>query len=155
MTEEFEPTSEPTPPAKQPRTPRGTLSLALMAYIVGNTVYGLPMVLAPGLLWGTIGGADGDARTALESNRWVGALLLVLAFGALLVLRQPSGQRTFVTTLAMGDAAMSALLVLEVLGGGFDDVLDIWFVWLTAVGLALISAALWWGRLKARHVLAN
>ena len=129
--------------------------MALIAYIVGNTAYGLPMLLAPGLIWGTIGGAEDEARTALESNRWVGALLLVLAFGALLVLRQPTGQRTFVTTLAMGDAAMAALLILGALGSDFSDVLDAWFVWVTAIGLALISAALWWGRLKARHVLAT
>lgn len=128
--------------------------MALLAYIVGNTVYGLPMVLVPGVLWGTIGGADGDAQVALESNRWVGALLLALAFGALLVLRQPAGQRTFVTTLAMGDAAMAAVIVLGALGGDFSDVLDDWFVWATAVGLGAISGGLWWGRLKGRHILA-
>ena len=111
------------------------------------------MVLAPGFIWGTVGGAENAARDALESNRWVGGLLLVLAFGALLVLRQPRGQRTFVTTLALGDAVMAALLIGGVLGDEFSDVVDAWFVWLTAIGLAVISAGLWWARLKARAVL--
>ena len=142
------------PVEKEPRTPRATLNLSLLAYIAGNAVYGLPMVLAPGLIWGTVGGADGDAATALESTRWVGALLLALAFGALLVLRKPAGQRSFVMTLALGDAAMAALLILGVLGDDFDGVVDAWFVWATAIGLAVISAGLWWSRLKARALLA-
>ncbi len=50
---------------------------------------------------------------------------------------------------------MAALLILGVLGGDFDDVVDAWFVWASAVGLAAISAGLWWGRLKARSVLAT
>ena len=141
-------------PEKEPRTPRATLNLALLAYIAGNTVYGLPMVLVPGLIWGTIAGAEGDVAEALESNRWVGGLLLALAFGALLILRKPAGQRSFVMTLALGDAAMAALLVLGALGNDFDGVVDAWFVWASAVGLALISAGLWWSRLKARALLA-
>ena len=154
MTQEFDETPETKPP-KEPRSPRATLSLALLAYIAGNTVYGLPMILVPGVIWDTIGGAEGDAQAALESNRWVGGLLLALAFGALLVLRNPRGQRTFVTTLALGDAAMATLLVLGVISGEFDEVVDAWFVWVTAVGLGAISAGLWWGRLKARSVLAT
>lgn len=153
MTEPMEPEIEETV-EKEPRTPRATLNLSLLAYIVGNSVYGLPMILAPGLIWDTIGGADGDAATALESTRWVGALLLALAFGALLVLRKPAGQRSFVMTLALGDAAMAALLVLGALGDDFDGVLDAWFVWVTAIGLAVISAGLWWSRFKARALLA-
>jgi hypothetical protein len=148
-------TTPPEPaPAKEPRPPGSTLAIALLAYTAGNTLYGLPMLLAPGLIWGTIAGAEGDARTALESTRWVGALLLALAFGALLLLiRKPTGQRTFVTTLALGDAAMAAALVLGIASGDFDGIVDAWFVWATALGLAAISGYLWWARFKARSLL--
>ncbi len=152
-----EPTPEsatPAPTPKEPRSPRHTLNIALLAVVALDVGYGLPMLLWPNLLWGTIGGADGRHLEALETNRWAGGLLIGLGIGALFVIAKPRGQRTIVTMFAIQSAIVAAALVLSAVNGEFSDVLDAWFYWLAAVVTAATSLYLWYARLKARAVLA-
>ncbi len=148
------PSSAPTPAPKTPRSPRHTLNLALLVLVGLDLGYGLPMLLWPGLLWGTIGGADGLHLEALKTNRWAGALLVGLAIGALFVMARPAGQRTIVTMFAIQSAIAATALVLSAVNGELSGVLDAWFYWLAAVATAATSLYLWYARLKARSVLA-
>ncbi len=142
-------------PRRAPRTPRGTLNAALVAYMAINLAYGVPMLLFPNFLWGTIGGAEGQALEALESTRWAGAILVAFAAGVFLLLAVPRGQRTFVTTLALHYSLAAAALLFSTLTGEFDDIVGLraWFPWLATVVVALAALYIWYARFKARDLL--
>lgn len=151
--EPAQPAPQPTP-ARTPRTPRGTLNLALIAYIAVNLAYGIPLLLAPDFLWGTIAGAAPAAETALATTRWAGGILIAWAAGAFLLMAVPRGQRTFVTTLALQYSLAAGAIVLSILFGEFEDAgFRDWFPWLSAVLVALVALYLWFARLKARDML--
>ena len=152
--EKVAPSTAPVP--KEPRTPRAVLNTGLMVYIAVNLAYGLPMLLWPKLLWETIGGADTDAAgAALLTTRWAGGVLVGLAMGAIFVLMRPTGQRTFVTTIAIHTALAAAAILVSAANGEWDDAgVEEWFYWLSGIVVASESAYLWYARFKARAVLA-
>ncbi len=136
------------------RTPRGTLNMALGMYIVVNLAYGIPLLLAPDLLWGTVAGADEAAKVALRTTRWGGAILVAWAVGAFLLMAVPRGQRTFFTTLALQYSLAAAAIVFSILTGEWDDAgVAAWFPWLSAVVIAAGALYLWLARLRARDLL--
>ncbi len=148
--------SQPDAPAPQrtPRSPRGTLNLALITYIAVNLAYGIPLLLAPDFLWGTIAGADASAEAALATTRWAGGVFVAWAVGAFLLMAVPRGQRTFLTTLALQYSLAAAAIVLSILFGEFDDAgIRPWFPWVSAVIVGLAGLYLWLARLKARDLL--
>ncbi len=152
----FQAESQPEPRAKRkPRTPRGTLNLALFAYMAVNLAYGIPMLVFPAFLWGTIAGAEGQALAALETTRWGGGILVALAIGAFLLLAVPRGQRTFVTTLALHYSLAAGGILLSILAGEFDEVdgLRDWFPWVSLLVVAAVALYLWLARFKARDLL--
>lgn len=145
------------PQAEAPKTPRSERSVvrtALAIYIAVNVAYGLPMLLWPDLLWGTVAGADGLRLEALLTTRWAGGVLLGLAFGALLAFTRPAGQ----WTLMMGIAAQTSLAAvgiwLSLLAGEWTPGVDLWFVWIAAMVVPAESLYLWYARFKGRELLA-
>ncbi len=136
----------------EPKDPRSALNSVLLLSIIVAMGYGLPMALLPDLLWDTIGGVDEAAADLLASQRWAGAVLLSVAFGTLLVLRKPRGQRTFVTFLAVEHAAAAAALLYTATSDEFPG--HDWFVWGAVAVVTVTSALLWWVRVLARKVIA-
>ena len=130
------------------------LRIALIAYIAEHALYGIPMLVWPGLLWETIAGAEGDALKGLESNRWAGALLVAWGFGAILVLLRPRGQRTFLTTIAIQTSLASGALFYSSVTGEFD-VVDAWFRWASVLAIGALALYLWGARWRARDILAR
>jgi hypothetical protein len=140
--------------ARAPRSPGSTLNTALLASAVVALVYGVPILLIPTVFWGDIGGAEGARLEALESMRWAGGLLGGLGLAAIFAIRDPRGQRTFVTGLSFAAAAAAAGLWLSVLNGEFGDAgLAAWFSWLATLLATVVAAYLWWARFKARDLL--
>lgn len=152
MSDDFRP--EPAAEARKPRTPRGTLNLALIAYIAVNLAYGVPLLIAPDFIWGTIAGASGEAEAALSTTRWGGAILVAWAVGAFLLMAVPRGQRTFLTTLALQYSLAAAAIAVSALAGEFDDAgIRTWFPWLSVTVIGAGALYLWFARLKARDLL--
>ena len=146
--------AESKPPfPKEPRTPRSILNIGLLAFMIVSFGYGLPLLLWPDVLWGTVGGAEGDFERALGTTRWAGAFLTAWAVGAFFVFTRPKGQRTFVTTITLQASLASAALFVSAVSGEFDDVVDTWFPWLSAVIVGLLALYLWYARVKARDIL--
>lgn len=144
-----EPRLEPAP-----RSSRSVLNRALLAYLAINLAYGVPLLLAPDFLWGTIAGAGGEAQAALATTRWGGAILLAWAVGAFLLMAVPRGQRTFVTTLALQYSLAAAAIALSAVTGEFDDAgIRAWFPWVSVVVIGAGALALWHARLAARDLL--
>ncbi len=128
--------------------------MALLTYIAINLAYGVPLLLAPDFLWGTIAGASGQAEAALATTRWGGAILVAWAVGAFLLMAVPRGQRTFVTTLALQYSLAAAAIALSAVAGEFDDAgIRAWFPWASVVVVGAGSLYLWYARLKARDLL--
>lgn len=144
--------TEGATPEPEPRDPRSGLNSTLLLYIIVAAAYGLPMTLVPDVLWDTIGGVDETAAEVLTGMRWAGAMLLALGFGALLVLRNPRGQRTFVTFLAVQTGATAAALIYSATANEYPG--HDWFVWGAGLIAAGVSALLWWVRVSARRVIA-
>jgi hypothetical protein len=144
--------AQPTPKAARvPRTPEGTLGVALLVYAAVNGVSGLLIAFLPRLFWDTIGGASGDLGRALDSTRFAGGALIALAIGALLVLRRPDGQHTLVTVFALEATFVAAGLATNVLVD--DTVTHVAFDWVMLLGCAAVAGYLWWARVKARKIL--
>lgn len=138
--------------APEPRPPGSTLRIAVLIYAVFNLVAGTSILLWPSLFWGTIGGADDEALDIVKSVRWGGAILVAFGVGALMVYARPRGQRTFVTSMALQDAGVTAALVYSSLT---DELayLDTWFVVALIGATALSGLYLWFARFKARDLL--
>jgi uncharacterized iron-regulated membrane protein len=147
MTDREAPRSKPAP-----RPPGSTLRIAVLIYAVLNLVSGTSILVWPSLFWGTIGGADDEALEVIKSVRWGGAILGAFGIGALMVYARPRGQRTFVTSMALQDAGVTAALVFSSLT---DELayLDTWFVVALIGATALSGLYLWWARFKARDLL--
>ena len=148
MTNQEAPRSKP-----EPRPPGSTLRIAVLVYAVLNLVSGTSILVWPSLFWGTIGGADDEALEVIKSVRWGGAILAAFGIGALMVYARPRGQRTFVTSMALQDAGVTAALVFSSLT---DELayLDTWFVVALIGATALSGLYLWWARFKARDLLS-
>lgn len=153
------PGSEPAQPQpapaqpREPRDPRSMLRLAVLVYIVENLGYGIPMLIWPDLLWGTVAGAEGAALDALTSNRWAGGVLTAVGIGGIMVFTHLRGQRTFVTTMALQLTIAGAAIVVSNIAGEFD-IVDAWFRWLSAIVVVLGAIYMWVARWRAREILA-
>ncbi len=145
--------SEPKPP-KEPRSPGAVVRTALLIYIVVNVAYGLPMLLWPDLIWGTIGGADGLRLEALESMRWAGGVLLGLAIGAFFAFTRPAGQWTLMMGIGAHTSLAAVGIWLSLLAGEWTPTIDLWFVWLAAIVVPIESLYIWYARFKGRELLA-
>ena len=142
----------PDQPAKEPLEPGTHLRLSVLAYVVLNVAYGLPIALWPDLIWKNIAGAEGLQLEALRSVRWAGAILLAWAIGGLLTLARPEGRQTMVTTFALQFSFATAALVVSALADEFAFVRT-WFVLLAIAAIGLAAGYLWYGRWAGRRVL--
>lgn len=86
-----------TATAARPAT--GVLALGLWLFLVVAAVFGVVLLFAPAFLVEDLAGSD---PFPFAWVRWSGGLLIGLAFGAGMALRQPAGQAALVTTLALG-----------------------------------------------------
>lgn len=154
--ESYRPTSssEGEAPARQPRsrmTPEATLGTALLAFAGANGLAGLFMLTFPRALWVSIGGADPLYEKAYASTRAMGAMMLVLAIAALLIIRKPARQSTLVTLLCLEETLVAAATFVN---AAFDKVpTDVWFDWLLALGSIALAGFMWWARIVGRKAL--
>ncbi len=141
-------------PARRPRakmTPEATLGTALLAYAGSNGLIGLLMLTFPRALWVSIGGADPLYEKAYASTRVAGAMMVVLAVAALLIIRKPSGQKTLVTLLCLEATLVAAATFLNATADKVPT--DGWFDWLIALGSIALAAFMWWARILGRKAL--
>jgi len=149
------PASGDATPARQPRakmTPEGTLGTALLAYAGANGLTGLLMLTFPRALWVSIGGAEGQGLAeAYASTRAMGAMMVVLAIAALLIIRKPARQSTLVTVLCLGETLVAIATGINAVA---DDVpTSGWFTWLIALGSIVLAGFMWWARIVGRKAL--
>ena len=141
-------------PAKTRRqmTPEATLGTALLAYAGANGLVGLLMLTFPRALWVSIGGAEGQGLSeAYASTRAMGAMMVVLAIAALLIIRKPARQSTLVTLLCIEETLAAAATVINAVA---DDVpTSGWFTWLIALGSVALAGFMWWARIVGRKAL--
>lgn len=138
----------------EPRSAPATLRLAVLAYVVVNLGYGLPMLLWPTLLWGNIAGAAGAALDGLVSVRWAGAVLVAHGIGGILVFLRPKGQRTYVTAMTLQFTLAAVAIGTSITLGEFD-VVALWFRWVSLFVVALAALYLWMARWRARDLLGK
>ena len=142
----------PQQPASDPLQPGTHLRLAVLAYVVVNIGYGLPIALWPDLIWDTIAGADSGAAEILRSTRWAGAALVAWGIGGMLVLARPKGRQTMVTTFALQESLAAVAIAVSLFGSEFDFA-DAWFPVLSLIVVAAGAAYLWYARWAGREVL--
>jgi energy-converting hydrogenase Eha subunit E len=133
-------------------TPEATLGTALLAYAGANGLVGLFMLTFPRALWVSIGGAEGqDLGEAYASTRFAGAMMVILAMMALLVIRKPARQSTTVTLLCLEETLVGVALFINAVA---DDVpTSGWFTWLIALGSIALAGFMWWARIVGRKAL--
>ncbi|NOX22278.1 MAG: hypothetical protein GXP36_04180 [Actinobacteria bacterium] len=104
----------PTIHTRQTKDPARSLKTAMLAYIVVNTIVGLPLLVFPISFLDAVG-FDRIVADQLGGIRWVGAVLVAWAVGSSLVIAQPEGRATLVTTgaLQMTFAAFTFLWTLS------------------------------------------
>jgi hypothetical protein len=131
--------------------PEATLGTALLAYAGLNGLAGLFMLTFPRALWVSIGGADPLYEKAYASTRMAGAMMVVLAIAALLIIRKPTGQSTLVTLLCLEATLVAAAAFLNAAADKVPT--DVWFDWLIALGSIALAAFMWWARILGRKAL--
>src|SRR5512136_206019 len=94
-------------------TPEATLGTALLAFAGANGLAGLFMLTFPRALWVSVGGADPLYEKAYASTRFAGAMMVILAVAALLVIRKPARQGTLVTLLCVEQTLVAAATVIN------------------------------------------
>ncbi len=104
----------PTIHTRQAKDPARSLKTAMLAYIAVNTIVGLPLLVFPISFLDAVG-FDRIVADQLGGIRWVGAVLVAWAVGSSLVIAQPEGRATLVTTgaLQMTFAAFTFLWTLS------------------------------------------
>jgi uncharacterized membrane protein HdeD (DUF308 family) len=123
------------------------LKVVLVIYAVISLVYGLGFLFVPGVLVNMGGGNPMD----FYELRWSGGVIIALAIGALLVLRNPAKQGALVTTLALASSLAGLAKLYSVLAHEYSGAT--WFVTLPAVILLIVSALLWWSQQRAKKIL--
>lgn len=118
----------------------GALALGLWLFLVVAVVFGVVLLFAPAFLAEDVAGSDPFPYAWV---RWSGGLLIGLAFGAGMALRQPAGQGALVATLALGALLAGLGLVVGWIAGEFF--VPDWFRVVTllatlGVGLLLLVA---------------
>jgi hypothetical protein len=139
-------------PQREPLDPGTHLRLSVLAYVAVNLAYGLPIMLWPDLVWGTLAGANDVELELLAGFRWSGAILVAWAVGGLLVLSRPEGRQTMVTTFALQYTLAAAALVLSAVADEFFWA-ETWFVLLSIAAITAVGGYLWYGRWAGRRAL--
>jgi hypothetical protein len=131
------------------KDPTRSLKTAMLAYITVNAVVGLPLLAFPISFLDTVG-FDRIVADQLGGIRWVGAVLVAWAVGSSLVIAQPEGRATLVTTGAL-QMTFAAFTFLWTLSTG-----EKWGSAAFHIGLlGLFSATalvMWAARFRARKV---
>lgn len=144
---------ESAEPTRKPRTPEWTLRTAMFVVAGVSAVYGGFLLAAPRFVWITIGGAAELHGSAYDGTRFVGGLMLGIAFAALFVLRSPATQNTLVTVMALQTTAAAAGNALTLFSD--EAATAWWFEWGATIVTAAMALYIWWARFKARKLLAN
>jgi hypothetical protein len=134
-------------------TPEATLGTALLAFAGANGLVGLFMLTFPRALWVSVGGADPIYEKAYASTRFAGAMMVVLAVAALLVIRKPARQSTLVTLLCVDETLVAAATVVNAFADKVPT--DVWFDLLVALGSVALAAFMWWARIVGRRALKD
>lgn len=114
------------------------LILSLTIFSVIAVVYGFLYALWPQVM------VDASGSDPVPSGwlRWAGAIMFALGIGSVIVLRKPSNQGIFVTTLALGTLLCGLALIysslFELAGIG-----NIWHTLLPGIVIVLLSVLLW------------
>jgi hypothetical protein len=132
-------------------TPETTLGTALLAYAGANGLAGLFMLTFPRALWVSIGGADPLYEKAYAATRMMGAMMVILALAALLIIRKPAHQSTPVTLLCLEETLVAVAAVLNAVADKVPT--DGWFDWLLALGSIALAGFMWWARILGRKAL--
>jgi hypothetical protein len=123
------------------------LKVVLIIFAIVVLIYGLGYLFIPGVFVTLYGSESMD----LSWIRWSGGPLIALGIGAILVFRNPSKQKIFVTTVALGSlitglGLLYSLLIREYSGSTLSTLIP------TVIALVL-SGLLWWSRKLAKEIL--
>jgi hypothetical protein len=124
------------------------LKVALALFAVSVAIYGIM------LLFFTRGYMESTGAEPINPNwlRWMGGVLLALAYGALRVFRNPGKQDIFVRVIALATLFAGLALLYELIFE-WEPQFNTWVTVLPCAGQLIISALLWTGRQQARDVL--
>jgi hypothetical protein len=124
------------------------LKLGLIIATVAGLVYGIGLLLTPGILV-TMAGSD-----PLEPGwvRWSGGALIAVSIGNILVLRKLAGQDTYVIMLALFNLLNAVGHLITLIAQDFSGAT--WFVVLPMVLTLVTAVLLWWGRQQAKETLS-
>lgn len=122
------------------------LKVTLVLFMIVTIVYGLCYVFIPKTLVNLSGGEP----IPYSWLRWSGGVLISLGIGAILVFLNPSKQKIFVTTIALGTLFSGLALLYSWI---FEINGETWFTALPAIITLIVSALLWWCLKKAKEIL--
>jgi hypothetical protein len=125
----------------------GMLIVALVIYAIICIVYGVGFLFVPGI-WVRLSESSGVDYGWL---RWPGGILIALAIGALMVVRKPEKQGTFVFSIALVTLLAGLGMLYNLIRTEYSG--TIMFITVPTVLVLVISGFLWWGRSRAKEIL--
>jgi hypothetical protein len=125
------------------------LKVVLVIHAIVALVYGLSLLLIPGILADISGGKPVDVGWL----RWAGGMLISLGIGTLLVFRDPTKQGVFVTTISLGTLLGGLGLLYSWIMHEYSAAA--WFIVLPTIVVLVVSALLWWSLQKAKGILSG
>lgn len=123
------------------------LKAALLFSIIVNMFYGFSFFVTPGALRDMAGGTPVE----LGWIRWAGGMLLALAVGGILAYRDPTDQRSMITTLTLAPLLTGLGLLFPLLFETYS--VHTWFIAIPCVITFALFTIMLWASQAAKKIL--
>jgi hypothetical protein len=125
----------------------GMLKVVLVIYAIVCIVYGVGFLFVPGI-WVRLSESGSVDYGWL---RWPGGILIALAIGALMAVRNPEKQGTFVFSIALATLLAGLGMLYSLIRTEYSG--TVMFITVPTVLTLLLSGFLWWGRNRAKDIM--
>lgn len=116
-----------------------TQRLALWVVVVSLVLWGVGLLVVPGFIWETLGGAD---PVSPMYSRYGGAWFVAVAVAAWTALRGASSSRPILLITFIGGALTAVVLLVDQLAGDNPGTND-WVTWLAIADGAVVAVLSW------------